>query len=84
MHPAAESSSPGERRAVLFHCTQAVYQKVQEQMVIEYEPVTFCRLLLALPLVPHAEIVSVFGWLERLEAHGLSEDYGHPAPGRFW
>ena len=56
-------------RGCSFHWTQAVYRKVQEQMVIEYREDAgtrdICRLLLALPLVPHAEIVGVFGWLEK-------------------
>ena len=56
-------------RGCSFHWTQAVYRKVQEQMVIEYREDAgtrdICRLLLALPLVPPAEIVGVFGWLDK-------------------
>ena len=56
-------------RGCCFHWTQAVYGKVQEHMVIEYREdvgtCDICRLLLALPLVYKAEIVVVFGYLEK-------------------
>ena len=69
-------------------------------MVIEYPENAgthdICRLPLALPLVPHVEIVAVLGWLEKLAttppcsgysgtpgALGSREVYGHPAPDQF-